>query len=62
MKSIIRKAIQVWKIAMPTFIWLATAAAVLMLTPGISAAGGHENIGKTMTRATWYISETSPKA
>ncbi len=52
MKRIIKKTLYVGKIAMFNFALVGIAAAFLGLTPGISEAGGHKSIEKTVTRAT----------
>jgi zinc protease len=51
MKLIIRKPINIWKIMMLNFALIGIVVVFLGLTPGLSEAGGHKNIGKTVTRA-----------
>ena len=52
MKLIVRKPISVWKITILNFVLIGIVVILLGMTPGLSEAGGHKNIEKTVTRAT----------
>jgi zinc protease len=52
MKFIIRKSINVWKIAIRNFVLIGIIVVLMGLAPELSAAGGPKNIGETVTCAT----------
>ncbi|MGA8180388.1 MAG: pitrilysin family protein, partial [Desulfobacterales bacterium] len=51
MKFIMPKSISDWKMAVLNFVWLGMVVALLVLTPGLSEASGHNKTDKTITRA-----------